>query len=638
MCGVAGIFSLGAPLGDAEEAAARGMSALLAHRGPDGRGLHRDPDCILAHTRLNIQDFSEMSAQPMSSRDGSVWISYNGEATNFRELRERFGLDSGGGLRSRTDTEVLLRLYETQGIGFLRHLTGMFAFCLFDKKARKAYLVRDFFGLRPMFYMIKGGRVYFASEIKALLSLDCFSSGLDYDGIRHFFSLGYIPGRRTPFEAVRELDGGALLEIDFAAGRHDLREYHSLRYAPDAALTEREAVPLVRAAMLKSVERSLISDAPVGMTVSGGVDTSSLLVLARELGASAGMHTFSLRMSDPSFDESRYQRIITAAVPTIHHEVVVTPEAVLEQLVRHVAFLDEPSGDGAAIPCFLLAREARKHVPSLISGEGGDEVFNAYETYRACVARRLYRRWVPSAARGALRALADALPVSHDKLSFDFLAKRFTAGAELGVAQAHAHWRQALGEEEKDALMPDHPGSSSTADLFDELYRGLDFEEDLDRLAWIDLKQYFIRDLMVKNDRMMMAHSVETRFPYMDRELVELACRIPAGLKIKGFEGRYIQKQAMKGLLPPQIWRRKNMGLEMPHSRWFLGPFRAVAERYFSKKNVGKTGFLSPAAVDALWREHLSGTRDNGRALWCLLTFLIWFDLFVYEKNFKEYL
>ncbi len=635
MCGVAGVLSLGRPLDEHDGEDARRMGGLLAHRGPDGRGLFQDARCALAHRRLKILDMSERGAQPMSNPAKTVWLSYNGEVTNFRELAARFRLD---GLSSRSDTEVLLRLYERLGIDFVRHLNGMFAFCLYDVRSAKAYIVRDFFGLRPMFYMRKPGRLYCGSEIKSFLSLPTFSGRLDREALHHFFSLAYIPGRATPFEEIRELDSGHLLEVDMAAGTVSEREYYTLRYAPDAACAEQETARRVLDALQSSVHRSLDADAPIGLTLSGGVDTSTILALAREQAPDRELHTFSIRMDEASFDETRYQRIMTDFARPIHHEVLVTPAKVLEQLVRHVAFLDEPNGDGAAIPMFLLAQEARRHVKGLVSGEGGDEVFNAYETHRAYRAREFYRNWTPLPLRRALAAAAEALPVSHRKLSFDFVAKRFTRGAEMSPARAHFFWRHALSEEEKRELLPGGGPWIETAALFERAFDSLDFEDPLSRLSWIDMRYYFVGDLLVKNDRMTMAHGVESRYPFMDRELVELASRIPTTLKIRGLEGRYIHKLAMKGRLPDKIWRRKNMGLEMPHSLWFLGPLRKTAEHYFSKRNIEKTGILSHAAVDALWRQHLSGARDNGRPLWCILIFLIWFDLFVYDRNYRQYL
>ena len=638
MCGIAGTLSLGGPLREPDQSLVRSMTSVLRHRGPDGERVLADERAVLGGARLKITDLRDAANLPMASDDGAVWLAYNGAVTNFRSLRDEFDLERKRPLRTASDAEVLIRLYEELGEGFLHRLSGQFAFCLYDRRRARALLVRDGFGLRPVFYLVSHGRLHFASEIKALLEVPGWDRRLDAEAFWHFFSLAYIPGRRTPFAEVRELPGGHLLDVDLRTGRFTEKRHYELRHEADETLTEEAAAAEVRVRLRDAVERSLQVDVPVGLTLSGGFDTSALLALAKESGVSRRLHTFSIRINEPSFDESRYQKIMVDFAQPIHHEVVVDPDDILRCLTSTVAHLDEPSGDGAAAPTFLLSREARRHVGVLLSGEGGDEVFYAYETYRAHRVRQLYRRLAPAGVRRLLRALAERLPVSHEKLSFDFLSKRFTEGAELGVPEAHLFWRHVLSEDEKARLLTCPPPQRPTAGLFRELYDDLPFMDELDRLTAIDLQYYFIDDLMVKNDRAMMAHSVETRFPYMERDVVEFAARIPARFKVKGLQGRCIQKLAMKDLLPPEILRRSNMGLEMPHSLWFFRDFRALAEKYFTRERVERSGLLRFEAVDALWQDHLARRRDNGRPLWCVLNFLIWFDLFVYEGNYKEFL
>ncbi|HNW43999.1 MAG TPA: asparagine synthase (glutamine-hydrolyzing) [Elusimicrobiales bacterium] len=638
MCGIAGVFSLGAPLGDAEFSLVKAMTGVLRHRGPDSQGFLHDERAALGNSRLRVTDLSAGADLPLASENGALWLAYNGAVTNFRGLAREYGFEKKRPLRTSSDSEVVLRLYEELGGSFLDKFSGQFAFALYDRARSKALVVRDFYGLRPVFYLVHGGRVYFASEIKALLEVNGWDRALDREALWHFFSLAYLPGRHTPFSAIRELPAGHMLEVDLAAGALAEKPYYRLAYEPDAALTEEGAAAGMRSRLLNSVEASLAVDVPAGLTLSGGVDTSSLLGLAKHLGLSERLHTFSIVMGEKSFDESRYQRLMARFAGSIHHELRVEPRDVLENLVRTIAHLDEPTGDGAAVPSFLLAREARKHVGVLLSGEGGDEVSNAYETHRACRARAAYRRLVPGWARKVLRGGAQALPVSCSKLSFDFLAKRFTEGAELGVPEAHLYWRHALGEEAKERLLAFPRPAGTTAQLFREFYDALPYTDELDRISHLDLWYYFVDDLMVKNDRSIMAHSVETRFPFMEREVVEFSARIPSAFKVKGLRGRCVQKRAMRGLLPPEILARSNMGLEMPHSLWFFGEFREIGERYFSREQVSRSGLLNWEAVDGLWREHLARRRDNGRPLWCILNFLIWFDLFVYDGNYKQFL
>lgn len=638
MCGIAGAISLGAALRPEDRAAVKRMIAAMRHRGPDSSGFLDDERVSLGCARLRITDLSPAADLPMSSPDGAVWLAYNGAVTNFRELDRKFGLSAGRPLRTSSDTEIVLRLYEKLGLAMLEELSGQFAFCLYDRRLGKAFLVRDFFGIRPLFTAEHGGKLFFASELKGLLEVPGWSRDLDTTALWHYFSLAYIPGDRTPYAGARELSGGRLVEADLASGRSSERVYFAPDLTPDRDITEEAAASEVRRLMRGSVERSLACDAPAGMTLSGGVDTSVMLGLAKEAGLSRGLHTFSIRIDEPSFDETPYQRLMAEYAGTAHHEVKVGPREVLDCLLSTAAHLDEPTGDGAAAPSFLLAREASKYVKVLLSGEGGDEIFSAYETHRACGARAAWRRWVPAPLRSAARGLASALPVSNSKLSFDFLAKRFTEGAELGVPEAHYFWRHSAAEEEKASLLSCAPPPVSTPGLFREMYDSLPYEEDLSRLAAIDLKYYFIDDLMVKNDRPIMASSVETRFPYMEKDIASFALRLPPGMKVRGLSGRLVQKRAFRGIVPEKILQRRNMGLEMPHSLWFFDGFRELAGKYFSRESVEGTGVLRHAAVERLWSDHMARRRDNGRLLWCILNFIVWFDLFVRHGNYKEHL
>ncbi|HBL15993.1 MAG TPA: hypothetical protein DD417_04325 [Elusimicrobia bacterium] len=362
------------------------------------------------------------------------------------------------------------------------------------------------------------------------------------------------------------------------------------------------------------------------------------MALAAEAGAGRELHTFSIRMTEPSFDETRYQRLMVERFRPVHHEVIAGPAQVRGSLLPHMAFMDEPMGDGSAIPLYLLAKAAKPHVSVLLSGEGGDEVFNAYETHRAYKVRAFYRRF-PAALRALARGAAQALPAGFTKLPLDFLARRFTEGAELGVPESHFHWRHVLPDAECRKLVPGSADFPRTDAFFTKLYGSVDWEEELNRLSLVDWKYFFIGDVMVKNDRVLMAHSVEARFPYADRLLMDYVTRIPPELRVKGlFTGRYIQRQAMKDLLPREICRRQNMGLETPHSVWFFREFRELAESYFTRERVERTGLLEFGPVRELWEDHLARRRDNGRALWCILSVLIWFELFVHTRDYKKHL
>lgn len=639
MCGISGIVGLASPLSESDHMQGRGMTSMLCHRGPDSTGFVYDDRCFLGNTRLSVIDLSAQADLPMCSASGDVWLAYNGEITNFRELREEFRLDGKHTFKTHSDTEVLLHLYQELGIKCVDHLSGMFAFAIYDRRRRKVFIVRDFFGTRPLFWMKLNDRLYFSSEIKSFFKVQGFTPKANPEAIFHYFSLAYIPGTLTAFQGVHELDGSHLIEIDLdSPGEPAPWEYYRIRFAPDHGMTLKEAEEGFYEAILEATDRNLIADAPVGTTLSGGLDSSSILGLARVLGKSSELHSFSLRVKETSFDESRYQRAMAEYAGSIHHEITVGPDYVRENLFRQMAFMDEPIGDGSAIPFFLLSREARRYVKVLLSGEGGDEISNAYETHMANYVSRLYRRFVPGFMRNAAASMAGKLPVSCSKLSFDFLAKRFTQGAELPAPKAHLFYRHVVDRQEKLEMMPWARDIPETECFFCDLFHSLDYESELDRLAHMDMKYFFIGDLMQKNDRMFMANSVEARFPFMDRKAVEFFTTIPCRYKIRGLTRRYVEKRAMKRVLHPKVRRRQNFGIELPYSLWFKESLYELGSTYFSRNRVEETELLDHRCVERLWSDHLAGKRDNGRALWSILNFLIWFELFIRGSGYRDYL
>jgi len=639
MCGIAGLISFNSIISEFDINEGRGMTSILRHRGPDDIGYFSDQNCFLGNTRLKIIDLSDDGNLPMSNSDKTIYIAYNGEVTNFRDLKKEFNLEAKYKFKSTTDTEVVLHLYEECGLKFLDYLSGQFVFAIYDKKLKKIFIVRDQFGIRPIFYMQKRGKFYFSSEIKSFLGLSNFSNDINYQAIYDYFSLIYIPGQQTPFNDIVELDGGHFIEIDLNTKDVKLKEYYRINYQPNYAMSEKEATSGFYDVMLDSMDRNMISDAPLGITLSGGIDTSVMLSLAKELGKSEKIHTFSLKINESSFDESPYQKIMVDYAKPIHHEVVINPEDVIENLIIQMAHMDEPSGNGAVIPSFLLAKEASKHVKVLLSGEGGDEVSNAYDTHVAYKMRKVYRKYTPSFVRKIVYDLAHALPVSYEKLSFDFLVKRFTEGAEKNAAAAHMYWRHVFKESEKKSLLKkDYSSHRATENIFEDMFNESDFKDGLNKISLIDFKYFFICDLMVKNDRTFMANSVEARFPFVDKKVVDFITKVPPKYRIKGFNARYIEKAAMKNIVPKKILKRRSMGLEMPHSLWFFKGLEKVFKKYLTKKNIEKCGIFNYEYVNQLWNEHTNHKRDNGRALWSILNYLIWFDLFVYNKDYKNYL
>lgn len=638
MCGVTGIISLNGPQSEDDVDTCKKMTSLLIHRGPTQQGVITSEQFSLGNTRLSIIDPTPNSKLPMTNEDESVILSYNGEVSNFQYLKEKYKLEDKFQFQGKSDSEVVLRMYEFMGIDFLNELSGMFAFCLVDRKKQKAYIVRDFYGINPMFYTVSDKRFYFGSEIKALLEAPHVKKTIDQLALFDFLTLGYMPGISTPYEEIQELRGGELVEIDLTTGVWDKRKYYTISFETNYSLTEKEASEKAYDLMYQSVERALIADKPVGTTLSGGVDTSTMVCLIKDMGRSENFQTFSIKMGEDSYDESHYQRLVSGYAKTEHHEIFVGAEETIENIYHHMAHIDEPNASGSAIPSFILAKRAKKYVDVLLSGEGGDEVFNAYSVYLAWKVRKYYVKYTPKSIRDLIYWMAHKLPSDYKKLSLDFQLKRFTEGCELHPAAAHIYWRHPWTDEHKNKLLKNAQDFRSTNDIVIDLYNKYSHREELNRISMLDIEHFFVDDLLVKNDRMFMANSVETRFPLMDRYLVEHANSIPSHLRLKGIRGRNIQKNAMKNSLPAPILKRNNYGLEMPHSIWFLDKFMPFAKKYLNKKSVEKIGLFNWAEVEKMWLEHLGKKRDHGRGLWCIILYLIWHEMFIEKSNYKEFL
>jgi asparagine synthase (glutamine-hydrolysing) len=576
----------------------------------------------------------------MSNEDGSVWIAYNGEVYNFNELRRDFGLEHDFRFRSRTDTEVLLHLYEKLGADFLRHLNGMFSLAIWDSGRDRLLLARDPFGIKPLFHMEHAGGFWFASEIKSLLQAPAFQREADPEALFHYLGYNYIPGTLTPFRGVGELEPGTAIEIKPGSGITASWGFFDYGSNPDMGLSEDTAVEESLRLLRESVKRQLVSDVPVGVMLSGGMDSSALTALMAEARGGADFHTFSLAFDEPSFDESFHARLVAETQGTIHHEIRVTPKKVEALLPGYLAHIDEPYADGSAIPTWLLASEAAPLVTVLLSGEGGDELFAGYDTHAAMKARMLYRRFVPGFLRRNVIARAvNVLPVSNSKLSFEFKAKRFAAGSELGVPESHFAWRAVLTGEERLRVFPGGSLINTPSDsFFTAVYDSCRGETELARILRIDTSCHLPNDLMIKNDRMTMAHSIEARVPFTDTELYRFMATVPDGLKLPGLRKKNLLRKAMEGILPARVLAKKKVGLEMPYSKWFRGGMKDFAHDRLFHSSILDSGILAGEGLVELWNSHQEGRRDNGRSLWGILNLAMWYSLYISSDDYMGYI
>ncbi|MGH7856780.1 MAG: asparagine synthase (glutamine-hydrolyzing), partial [Candidatus Binatia bacterium] len=554
MCGIAGKLNLD-PAEPVAAETVRAMCAALRHRGPDDDGFLFDGPVGMGMRRLSIIDLST-GRQPIRNEDGSVWVVYNGEIYNFPELRRSLEA-AGHRFYTATDTEVIVHLYEEHGEDFVERLAGMFAIALWDRRERKLILARDRLGIKPLYYHLDGRRLLFGSEIKAILE-DDVDRDLDLQALHDYLSLNYVPGPRSIFRSIRKLPPAHLLVC--AAGRVRLRRYWELRCSTENAGRPVESLCEELHDLLEDTVRGhLLSDVPVGVFLSGGLDSGSLVALASRV-TNGPVRTFSIGFDDPSYDELAEARAVVRKFGTDHHEMIVRPDAVtlLPALVR--AF-DEPFADSSAIPVYCVSRLAREHVKVVLSGEGGDEVFGGYETYAAYKIAALYRRLPSLLATQLIPFLVRQLPVSHRRVSFDYKAKRFVEKALLPPVDGHFGWKVIFSEDAKAALYAGGPnGFESPIGAWREAYARCGSPEPLTRLQHVDLEIYLPDDILVKADRMSMASSLEARVPYLDHRVVEFAASLPASLKVHGLTKKYLLRRTMAPHLPKRIVNGRKRG------------------------------------------------------------------------------
>jgi asparagine synthase (glutamine-hydrolysing) len=617
MCGICGIAT-GERGGAVDPEAVRRMNARLVHRGPDSDGLFEEAGVALAMRRLSIIDL-EGGDQPIANEDGTLTVVHNGEIYNYRELRAELER-RGHRFRTHSDTEVLVHLYEEHGDDFLGRLRGMFALALWDRPAQRLLLARDRFGIKPLYYRVADGELSFASELKALLEQPGFSRQIDPRAVSAYLAFNSIPAPLTIFAEARKLPPGSLLA--WQDGELSQRRYARPRPLPAGEVRRGPAGELaegLRETLRDSVRAHLVADVPVGVLLSGGVDSAGLAALAAQE-EGAGVKTFSVGFEESSFDELDRARLVARRYGTDHHEIVLRPDAV-ELLPKLVAAFDEPFGDSSALPTYLVSELAAGEVKVALSGEGGDELFGGYYTYVADLLARRIGRLAPLAA-----PLVERLPSSDAKVSFDYKAKRFVRAARLPPLERHHAWKEIFSVERQAALLgPRDPGWDSL-DLYRERYAETAGAEPLARLQDVDLGIYLVDDLLVKTDRSSMAHSLELRVPFLDNEVAAFAHGLATPLKVRGLAKKRLLRRALAPLLPREILRAPKQGFSIPVAAWLRGPLEGYARDLLSPATLERQGCFEPEVVRELLDNHCAGREDLSRQLWGLMAFTLWFD------------
>jgi asparagine synthase (glutamine-hydrolysing) len=613
MCGIAGFVLRDAP---ATEAAVRAMCDQIRHRGPDDEGYHVDGGCAIGMRRLSIVDL-DAGHQPIANEDGSVWVVFNGEIYNFGALRRHLEA-RGHGFRTHSDTETLVHLYEDEDEAGLKRLRGMFAFAIWDARRRRLFLARDRFGKKPLYYAALPQGLWFASELKCLRQAGV-PLELDREALRFYFQFGYIPDPWSPYQAVRKLPAGSWLEYDAGGGGKQGR-YWRLPVPAEAAppdLTEDKACAMVRDLFDESVRLRMIADVPLGAFLSGGIDSSSI-VASMALQSHDPVRTFSIGFEEAGYSELPYAAMVAKQYRTEHHEIVLRPDAV--ELVGQLArWFDEPFADTAAIPTFLLSRFAAAHVKVALSGDGGDEIFAGYDSFRKVEKLRVYDR-VPQAFRRFAALVAGALPYSaYGKNYLRMIARPSALERYFELNYAPYFLRRELLAPEW--MLPADAGFLTRA------FAGCLLPDGAGPLAqamYFEATANLTGDMLVKVDRTAMANSLEVRCPFLDHELAEAAARLPHGWKIRNGRGKDILIRAMRDRLPAALLGRPKQGFEPPFAVWLRGPLREMLrDRLTSARFLGR-GIISGDFVRKLIEEHQSGRRNNQLWLWMLLVFDLW--------------
>ena len=622
MCGIAGFAEqhqrggwIGVDTVEENTALLRAMCAAIRHRGPDDEGIRVMPGAALGMRRLSIIDLAT-GHQPMHNEDSTVWVVFNGEIYNYAELRADL-VNRGHRFYTASDTETIVHAYEEWGEDAFRRLRGMFGIALWDSRDGSLLLARDRVGIKPLHFAVTGGRLYFGSEIKSILAADAVEPALDFQALDHYLSFLYTPRDASIFAGIRKLPPGHLLR--WRNGTADIRRYWELPAEEHMPASEEEAVEALRAVLRDAVRSHLMSEVPLGAFLSGGVDSSLVVGLMAEA-SSRPVRTFSIGFDDPRYDELEHARSVARHFGTEHHEFVVKPDAlaIIDDLIGH---FDEPFGDSSAIPTWYVSEIARRHVTVVLSGDGGDELFGGYERYSPHPRIAAFDRWSPPATRSVASLVWPLLP--HGATGKNFL--RRAARDERGRYLDQIGYFQ---RDEKDALLTGDvrgriAGTDAEARLATHFARfgGLPWHG---QMMNFDFETYLPEDILTKVDRMSMAHSIESRVPLLDNNVVDFAARLPAALKIKNGRKKHVLKEAAAGLLPAGILARRKQGFAVPVGGWFRGDLREFFSDVLLSARARERGYFEPRFVERLVREHVTSRRDHTLRLWGLVVFELW--------------
>lgn len=620
MCGICGIVYAD-PERPVEAAVVERMCDAIVHRGPDDQGQWVRGNAGIGMRRLSIIDLAG-GHQPMANEDETIWIVFNGEIYNHLELRREL-TSRGHRFRTRSDTEAIVHAYEEWGERCPEKLNGMFAFAIWDRRRRQLLLARDRIGIKPLYYHHSTDKLVFASELKSLVAAGEVPRQVDVAALDTFLTFEYIPAPQSIFAGVRKLPAGHTL---LWRQGHGVTTQAYWDLSVNGRTVDGESAPAeLRELLTDAVRMRLMSDVPLGAFLSGGIDSSSIVALMAGV-MDRPVKTFSIGFKDASYNELEYAREVARRYRTEHYEFILEPNIadLTDQLVHYV---DEPFGDFSMFPTYLVSKMARQHVTVVLSGDGGDELFAGYETYRADRLARRYARLPRMVRRALIEPVVAALPPTSKKKGWINKAKRFVEGADYPEDLGHVRWMMFLAEAEKRRLyspeVQAHLNGHDAADFVRRYFRQAS-GDGLNRQLYVDIKTYLVDDILVKVDRMSMAVSLEARVPFLDHRVVEFAARVPGSLKLVNGESKWILKEALRDLLPPKIQRRGKEGFSIPIKNWLKQELKPLMLEVLSPERIRREGFFDSQEVQRLVDEHLRNVDNHSHRLWALMMFGIW--------------
>lgn len=632
MCGIAGICQLDAsPLTPEAGQWVKAMTDRMSHRGPDGEGQWSAGPVCLGHRRLSIIDLSG-GGQPMHSADGQLTVTFNGEIYNYAELKKELA-ELGGRFQTNSDTEVILEGYRIWGPDCLARFDGMFAFALWDNECRRLFCARDRFGKKPFFYTVQQGRLYFSSELTGLEQLKHLSLTIDPRAVMRYLAYEYVPTPQCMYAEVQSLPPAHLLLLengDLRTSRYwDMPVPNENDQRDDATMCEELQFLLSRA-----VRRRMVSDVPLGVFLSGGIDSSIVAgLMARQ--SPVPIKTFSIGFTEASYDESRYARIVAKAFGTDHHERVLSAEECADTLPGIISSMDVPMADASVAPTWLLSGVTREKVTVALGGDGADELWAGYEHYIGFKVAQWYNAAPTALRKGVIEPLARRLPSSAGYINPRLAVATFLRAAHAPAWQRVQTMLTAFTPDMQEAILADGfksqaPGFLAQEELFAptrqqyEHWQPQNAAEPLARAFHVYVRQFMLDDILVKVDRCSMLHSLEVRAPFLDKDVAEFAARLPVSRKLHGFKRKWLLKKAFADLLPQEILHRNKRGFQIPVAQWLRGRMRPLMEDLLGEDALKAQGIFNPQAIRSLMDEHVSGKADLRKPLWTLLVFQLW--------------